>query len=121
MPSDLSRHQCLYHRKEPDFHWRFESPSENVSVRLPAAAIALTNSVEILRYMVLQGRGVGILAEYAIYEDILSGDLCELLPGFEAEERGLYLLLPDAQFRPMNVRLFIDFFVEWFRVPPWGQ
>ncbi len=120
VPSDLSRHHCLYHRKDPDLHWRFEGPSENVSVRLPAAARPLTNSVEILRYMALQGRGVGILAEYAVYEDILAGDLCELLPGFEAEERGLYLLLPEAQFRPMNVRLFIDFFVEWFRVPPWA-
>lgn len=118
-PSDLTQHPCLYHRKGPDHHWRFAQSGNSESVRLPAAKAPLTNSLDILNFMTLQGRGVGILAEYAVYQDILSGKLCELLPEYEVEERGLYLLFPDIQFRPLKVRLFIDYFVERFRRAPW--
>jgi DNA-binding transcriptional LysR family regulator len=118
-PSDLSKHPCMYHRKDSDYRWRFTGPEGNISVRLPAAKMPRTNSVEILRHMVLGGRGIGILAEYAVYEDLAAGTLTELLPAYEAEARGLFLLFPDAQFSPLKVRLFVDFFVERYGTAPW--
>lgn len=119
-PYDLSKHPCMYHRKDSDYRWRFTGPEGNISVRLPAAKIPRTNSVEILKHMVVGGRGIGILAEYAVYEDLAAGTLRELMPAYEAEARGLFLLFPNAQFSPLKVRLFVDFFVERFGTAPWA-
>lgn len=118
-PSDLSEHACLYHRKDTDYYWGFSGPGGNVSIRLPAAMKLRTNSIEILRNMTLSGRGIGILAEYAISQDLEAGTLRQLLPAYKVEERGLYLLFPDTQFSQLKVRLFANFFVERFKSVPW--
>ncbi len=120
-PFDLSGHPCLYHRKVSDDRWHFRGPDRDLSVRLPAATAPRTNSVEILRDMALAGRGIGILADYAVCQDLASGRLREILPDYKAEERGLYLIFPDGNFRPLKVRLFVDFFVERFGAAPWAK
>jgi DNA-binding transcriptional LysR family regulator len=119
-PSDLSQYPIMYHRKSSDYRWHFSGSEGNISVQLPAAKMPRTNSLEILRYMTLGGRGIGILAEYAVWQDLAAGTLRELLPAYEVEERGLYILFPDTQFIPLKVRLFVDFFVDQFRTPPWA-
>ena len=57
---------------------------------------------------------------FEVRRTLAAGTLRELLPAYEAEARGLFLLFPNARFSPFKVRLFVDFFVERFGTAPWA-
>ena len=120
-PSELASHRCLYHITEPDKRWRFQSESENLAVRLPESFLPQTNSMEIIKEMIIRGKGIGLLPEYGVYEEIRDGRLQRILPAFRGEKRDISLLFPHARFLPLKIRLFIDFLALRFRNPPWKE
>jgi DNA-binding transcriptional LysR family regulator len=118
--SHLFRHPLIYHERDADKRWRFRASGGAASFKLPDSLLPQTNGLEVLRSWILEGRGIGFVPECSVYHDIQQGRLEAVLSDHEGEDRGLFVLFPNARFVPLRVRLFIDFLVEKLSTPPWG-
>ena len=123
-PNDLTSVGCLVHtRLAGDGVWHFmASPhpkrqSPGISVRV--SPVMRSNSVQILRSAAIAGLGVALLPTYCIANELRSGALTPLFRDFAGPEEGLFLLLPNSEFMPKKVRLFVDHLVRRFRSQPW--
>lgn len=123
-PDQLASAGCLLHtRLAGDGVWHFTQVKSGrrhgsaVSVRV--TPVMRSNSVQVLRRAAISGLGVALLPTYCIADDLCSGSLTPLFPDFHGPEEGMFILLPNNDFMPKKVRLFVDFLVNRFRVPPW--
>ena len=79
-----------------------------VTLRRPVAAIASTD-IELVRNLVVEGAGLGILPRVHVQRYLEEGRLVHLLPGLVAPGPNLYLLHRGGPFLPSKVRVFVDF------------
>jgi len=113
--SDLQNHTCLSHPLSP---WTFATA--NGSVDFEPNSRLISNDMEILRKMALEGYGIASAPQILISEDIRSGDLVTILPDTPFMERTFYLVYPSRREPPSKVMAFIDFiFSSCQPVPPW--
>jgi DNA-binding transcriptional LysR family regulator len=121
-PSALADHACLYHKSEAGNRWRFTDPKgRTISARVPPAIMPQTNSLHILKHLVVSGAGVGILPDYSVAAELADGRLEELLPSYSSGSSELYLLFPPSRFLPVKLRVFIDEFTAYFHSAPWSS
>jgi DNA-binding transcriptional LysR family regulator len=116
MPADLSRHQCLRINEQP---WRLQRmagrkrsaptgtspPSANQSV--PVSGQICANNPGMLRRLALLGLGIFSGAELMLQEDLRSGALVRLLPGWCMQPLAISAVMQSRQ-QPARVRLFLD-------------
>ena len=118
--ADLAEHVCLLHTKHADGVWRFrgaKAKAEEVTVKV-AGPIA-TNSVMVLRQVVLNGKGIALLPTYCIGPDLTSGALRQVLPDHCGPDESIYVMFPHRHLIPVKIRLFIDFVAERISASPW--
>lgn len=107
-PADLATHNCLIHRSHaPDSVWRFTGPGGRSDVAVTGTLF--TNSALVLRAAILADAGVAMLPVYGIGDDLDAGRLTQILRGYAAPKRPIYLVYPQARYLPKRTRLFIDF------------
>lgn len=120
-PSELARHNCLYHlhRSVParGAEWHFKSHGGPVVVKVTGGPAA--NNVMCLRAAALRGLGVSLLPTYCVGEDIAAGRLVPLLSHHLVESRNLYAVYPARAAVPQKVKAFVKFLQERYRDPPW--
>ena len=65
--------------------------------------------------MARQGKGIALLDDYTVAEDLSSGRLVRLLPGVRVTnatfEEGIFVTYLETPFLPAKLRLYIDFVV----------
>jgi len=112
--SDLAQHDCLRYPFYPyGDEWRFEGPAnEPLSVRVNGKV--LTNSGELLRFLVLAGRGIFLAPSFLIADDLEAGKLVRLLPAYRPVEFTISALYPHRHYLSTKVRSFIDLLAERF-------
>lgn len=71
--------------------------------------IAGSNNSLMAYQLVLAGMGIGYLPDFLARDDVASGRLHRLLPGYDMPEHPLYAGYTDRQFLSAKVRSFIDF------------
>jgi len=112
-PQALTAHDCLgYTYSGRGNTWEFEGPDGPVAVRVPVET--RTNSGELLRLLALHGHGVVLLPAFMILDDLAAGTLVELLPGFRAEELGIFAVYPSRKYLSAKVRTLVDFLAQHF-------
>lgn len=106
VPEDLERHNCLSHRSfKPHDMWRFGR--DGAIFHTPVRGNLFSNSVMILREGALAGLGVSYLPLYCIEEDLVRGDLVEILHGFASPPKPVYAIYPHSM-APRKSRLFVE-------------
>lgn len=111
-PAQLEEHHCLFTSEaEPGLGWTLKCGDVGVQVR-PDPLVA-TNSQAIIKQLVVQGMGVGLLGRtYATaLED--KGRIERVLPDWELDPQPLYILTA-SRLLPARVRVFVDFLVSQF-------
>ncbi len=74
-----------------------------------------THSGIVAREFIRSGAGVGILPDFAVFADLASGQLTQILPDWqEADERPISAIFPNRDRRPVRATLLIDFFLRSF-------
>lgn len=68
----------------------------------------LTDNLFVLHNAVCDGLGVGIGSAWLMADDLRSGRLQQLLPGWEAAPLPVHLLFPAGRHRPARVQRFLD-------------
>jgi DNA-binding transcriptional LysR family regulator len=120
-PADLAAHNCLgYSYAALRNEWRFTGPSGVESVRVAGRLNA--NNGDVLRLAAVRGEGIVIQPTFLIGDDLASGDLVSILPGFVPDELAIQAVYPHSRHLSVKVRSFIDFLVARFgQDPEWDR
>lgn len=108
-PDDLAGHACLTHINQDinDNIWNFRISGAEKPV--PISGVFTSNSVLALRKAALKGLGIALLPVYAVGKDIEAGTLIHLLADHRVPTKDLMLYLPERNFTPRPVRVFVDY------------
>jgi len=120
-PADLTAHNCLgYSYAALRNEWRFTGPDGAESVRIAGRLNA--NNGDVLRLAALRGEGIVIQPTFLIGDDLASGELVSILPGFVPDELVIQAVYPHSRHLSVKVRSFIDFLVARFgQDPEWDR
>lgn len=111
MPRDLAALNCLYYGYR-DFgnDWVFQREGQRETVRVDGNLVV--NSSEVVRDLLLDGVGVGLVARYAVAEEVRQGRLEVLLDGWKPVgpfgQTAFAIWLPQVHLPP-KIRVFVDF------------
>jgi DNA-binding transcriptional LysR family regulator len=107
-PGDLMAHRCLRHRFESGrlSSWEFERAGEVIRINPPETLIATSMELELAAAC----GGLGIIATFEdfIRPYIESGELVEVLPGWQQPFSGPFLYYPSRRHMPAPLRAFVD-------------
>jgi DNA-binding transcriptional LysR family regulator len=109
-PEDLARHHLLHF--SPLLAgpvWRLVGQTMK---EIAIDPILSADNVEMLRLAAKAARGIVLIAEFAVEEELASGDLVPVLAGWEVPSSTASLVYPDAPFVPQKVRALADFLEE---------
>jgi DNA-binding transcriptional LysR family regulator len=120
-PADLAAHNCIINGAARDTTWRLVRDGAVTDVAV-SGRLAVNGS-ESCRAAVLDGAGVGLLATFAIGDDLQAGRLEAVLPQYTPEGafgNSIYAIFTPSRFVAPKMRVFVDFLVAAFAagLPP---
>lgn len=119
VPRDLLRHNCLVYPGSKASEWRFKDREGEAVVNV--AGNLRSNVADGLLDAVLAGVGVAALPSFAVSPYVATGQLAELLGGYDLPERTLYaVFLPDRRL-PERIRALVQFLADRFAEPYWER
>jgi DNA-binding transcriptional LysR family regulator len=118
VPGDLMVHSCLTYRLNgASTTWRFLD-QDGFRSEVPVDGAYQSDSGPSLRSMALGGLGIIMMPDWSVSEDLKSGTLVPLLPGYRVTygsfDYGVYAVYQRNRHMAAKVRLFVDFLVEMF-------
>lgn len=102
-PAELRNHNCL---RGSARQWRFLHGSALKSQYITGNSRC--NSGVAITGMVLRGLGIAQLPDYYVEQHFPNGKLVPVLPSFEPEPEGIWIVRPDNRFVPRRVRELIN-------------
>lgn len=110
-PCDLAAHSVLaYSLFSMGEQWEFTGPEGPVSVKVQPRM--RSNSGDTCRQAALQDRGIILQPSFLVGNDLRTGDLEEILPGYRSIELGIYAVYASRQHVSPKVRILIDYLHE---------
>lgn len=110
-PADLSGHDCIIdsNRRHP-LRWTFESEhgTEHVNVHGRFSV----NSARTVAELAAEGLGIALCPGFAVADDLRSGRLVSLLPGYESPQIMLNVVYLEGRTMPRKLRALIDFAIS---------
>ena len=117
-PDQLAGHNCItYAYSSVQGGWRFRRNGAERTV--PVSGNLHGNNGDILMNAAIEGLGVILLPTFLVHEALRSRRLVRILPGWQADELGVFAVYPHRKFLPPKVRSFIDFLAERFGPEPY--
>jgi len=119
-PEDMSKHQFIGYSYLPTGDvWKIKSRNSAEGIRTyPRLKV---NNGDTCRAVALAGLGIIIQPSFIVGEDILTGNLTEILPDWDVDERGIYAVYPTRQHLSGKVRALVDFLAEKFKSENWNS
>ncbi|MET3430935.1 LysR family transcriptional regulator [Herbaspirillum seropedicae] len=120
-PEDLSRHNCLnFSHEYLRHHWHVNTNGGVLDV--PIVSKVVSNSGVLLRDLALAGMGIVLRPSYSLGDDLRSGRLVQVLPGFDMGQVIMSMVYPSRRLLSAKVRSFAEFISARFPHPendPW--
>ncbi len=113
---DLRRHNCLVHTiKSSGNIWHFEGDTpRDVRVR----GTLRSNIGEVLKKGALLGAGIALHPYYMVSEELRSGALAVVLPGYRPQQLDISVVFSTRRNMPTRVRALLEFLKDWAARPP---
>lgn len=100
-----------------EYHWElFQGEDMGTSIVIPHTPRMVTDDLFALRHFVIAGVGIAHLPRVAVREDLASGRLVELLPGWHPRCGIVHAIFPSRRGLLPSVRSLIDHLAEEFSV-----
>ncbi len=118
--ADLEGHNCLSAGAQET--WQIEGPNgEREMLRLKGNL--RSNSGEFIREALLLGIGIGLRSTWDIAEELQSGKLQIVMPGYTGSTNfAIHAVYPCREFLPAKVNAFIEFLGDLYgNVPYWNS
>lgn len=106
MPSDLNKHRYITHSmRKPDNVLMFKGNKE-----IQLKPVLWLNDSRAMCDCAIAGMGIVKLHDYIVADAIQSGDLVEILSGFQDTTQPVYLYYQQSRYLQPKIRRFIDFY-----------
>jgi DNA-binding transcriptional LysR family regulator len=116
---ELSEHECVVRPDASGFAtWRLED-LEGAEHEVRVRGRFNSNVQEVLRKAACAGLGITALPSILTVSDITAGRLVRVLPQYKRAGRGMSVVYPSRQQRPLAVTAFVDMAVEKLSVQEW--
>jgi len=115
-PVDLAHHNCLTYSYFGKSLWHFEHQGSTSTV--PVGGNLSANESVVLLAAVQQGVGISLQPYYSVAPLLASGELVELLPGYQPQALGIYAIYSSRRQMPPVQRSMLDFLLGWFASNP---
>ncbi|GJM09763.1 MAG: LysR family transcriptional regulator [Lysobacteraceae bacterium] len=115
-PRELADHDCLLF-SFPGYRsaWKFRSQDEAVFAVSVSGHVLTSHGVTMTKCAVA-GLGPALLPDWLCADEIRSGELVDLFPGYECTatqfDTSAWLVYPSRSYLPLKLRAFIDFLRE---------
>ena len=107
-PEDLRQHDCIQYLYNDSGHdWRFSRGDDGFRVLVHPRLS--TNSGAVMRDAVLAGEGIAILPYFLIQEELASGAMREVLPGYRLPQLTMKAVLPRPRETVRRSRQLVDY------------
>jgi DNA-binding transcriptional LysR family regulator len=118
-PEDLVHHNCLHYTLvAAAAEWRFRIAEAHVN--LPVRGNLWASDGTVLRQAALSGLGLVVVPSFMVAEDVVSGQLEEVLTGARRAKIGIYAVVSKARGLPHRTKTLVDFLCRWFRSVDWA-
>ncbi len=113
-PEDLSQHNCLVYTETANRNqWTFRAGAEAADEAGMARTVRVegrlqTNSSEVIRAAVVNGMGIGYAPTWLFEQELASGELIRLMPGWESPASPIHMVSPPERKHSAKVRAFIE-------------
>jgi DNA-binding transcriptional LysR family regulator len=113
-PQDLLQHNCLvYSEMSTRNQWSFragatasDEPGTARTVRVEGSL--QTNSSEVIRAAVTSGMGIGYSPTWLFEQELASGEVVRLMPGWESPASPIHLVSPPERKHSAKVKAFVE-------------
>jgi LysR family transcriptional regulator, transcriptional activator for dmlA len=114
VPEELKNHNCLRlaRRHRLIDVWRFQRGDEPIEVQVSGNLASADGAI--LCGWALSGEGISWEALWDVADDLATGDLVRLLPGWQSADMELYAVFAPGKPVPPRIRLFVDHLVSVF-------
>jgi DNA-binding transcriptional LysR family regulator len=110
-PADLERHDCLVFSGGRETNlWALQSGGRAVTVAVRARMVV--NDFDMLHAAALAGAGVTMLSAHTCADDLATGRLQRILPGWNSPGTPLHAVYPGSRHLSPKVGAFVDFLRE---------
>ncbi|WP_306817882.1 LysR family transcriptional regulator [Archangium lipolyticum] len=110
-PADLEQHDCLvFSGGREGSTWELRSGARSITV--PVRARMAVNDFDMLHQAALAGSGVTMLSAPSCAEDLASGRLQRVLPGWNSPGTPVHAVYPGGRHLSPKVSAFVDFLRE---------
>ena len=117
-PSQLTSHSIIaYSLLSTGDYWEFAGPNGVVSVKVKPRM--KTNSGDTCLRAAVEGQGIVLQPAFIVNQDLESGKLVEILPGYQSGEFGIYAVYPSRHNVSPKIRILIDYLVKAFTNKSW--
>ena len=104
---DLHDHNCLVSTLEPCTVWKFSEGGRTREVRLDGAW--RSNNGPAIISACLEGLGLCRLPELYLRDYLASGELCQVLQGFESSPLPVWATFPGSRHVPLRTRVAVEY------------
>lgn len=96
-PEDLRNHNCLLHRRAGRLfdHWEYTDSLGTYKIKVNSNRIS--NDTDIVRRWAVSGKGIVYRSLIDVYSDLNSGQLVQLLSGYDSSSVELHLICPNRE------------------------
>lgn len=109
---ELTAHNCLTHHFVGKSVWQLQRDGRPVAVAVGGNISA--NEASLLLEAVRAGAGIAMLPTYQVTPLLRTGELVEVLPGYQAETLDIFAVYASRRQLPTIMRSFLDFLLERF-------
>ena len=116
-PADLREHELIAATSTSDaVSWHLRGPAEEVVSVRPRL---VTNNAETAVATALAGQGIVFAPDFAVHEELATGQLVPVLPGWQGEAREIHAVYPARKQLSIKVRVLLDHLTGHLAQAPW--
>ncbi len=117
-PHEINQHQVI--NLAGIDSWSFEDNSEIITIKTKSKLKA--DNGETVRDACVNGMGLTISSTWCSYEHIKRGELVPILENYPVySESAIWAVYPSSRLLAPKVRVFIDYFADYFGNPPYWE
>lgn len=110
-PSELKDHACLmYSQTGAARKWLFTHNQKPLDVYLEPTL--LSNNSKLLHSALLAGRGIALIPDFIVAEDLATKRLLPILPSYQTTSLMLYSLRPGNRIPPHRLKILHDYLYQ---------
>lgn len=111
-PSDLSEHHLItFASHDTANNWDYSQVGGR-SIKVDAPTKVKCNETHMERMLVMGGRGITRIPEFAYVNELNSGKLVRILEDFEQSPLSVHLMYPNREYLPPKTRVMMDFLIK---------